>query len=62
MSSYKTISGVISDINVMIAESPLPNKVKYQLTNIVKDLEQLPEVVREHLVEKGDSIGLHHDD
>ena len=59
---YKTIGDVISDLNVMIAEAPLPNKERGQLADIVGKLEQLPEAVRTHLIEKGDSIALHHDD
>ena len=62
MGQYKTVSDVISDLNVMIAESPLPTKVVAQLADIVGKLEQLPEAVRTHLIEKGDSIALHHDD
>jgi len=56
------VSDVISDLNIMIVEAPLPNKEKCQLADIVAQLEQITETVREHIVEKGDSIGLHHDD
>ena len=62
MSGYKTISDVVSDLNVMITEAPLPNKIKCELADIVGELEQLPATVRTHLVDKGDSIALHHDD
>mgnify|MGYP004457550177 FL=1 len=62
MKQYKTVSDVISDLNIMIVEAPLPNKEKCQLADIVAQLEQITETVREHIVEKGDSIGLHHDD
>jgi hypothetical protein len=59
---YKTVSDVVSDLNVMIVEAPLPTKIKSQLANIVGELEQLPETLRDHLIDKGDSIALHHDD
>ena len=59
---YKTVNDVISDLNVMITESPLPTKVVSQLADIVGELEQLPETIKTHLVNKGDSIALHHDD
>ena len=59
---YKTVDDVISDLNAMIVEAPLPNKAKSQLADIVGNLEQIPKTVRTHLIEKGDSIGLHHDD
>ena len=59
---YKTIGDVISDLNAMIVEAPLPNKEKCQLEDVSAQLEQLPETVREHIVDKGDSIALHHDD
>ena len=62
MSTYKTISDVVGDLNVMIVEAPLPTKIKSELSDIVGELEQLPEAIRTHLVEKGDSIALHHDD
>ena len=62
MSNYKTVSDVISDLNVMITAAPLPNKTKCQLADIVGELEQLPETLRDHLIDKGDSIALHHDD
>jgi len=62
MSRYKTISEVVSDLNVMIVEAPLPTKTKSKLEDIVGELEQLPETIRTHLVEQGDSIALHHDD
>jgi len=53
MSSYKTIEDVVSDLNVMITEAPLPNKIKCELADIVGELEQLTETVRSHLTEKG---------
>ena len=59
---YKTIDDVISDLNVMITEAPLPNKEKCQLADIVGQLKQITEPVKEILTEKGDSIALHHDD
>jgi hypothetical protein len=59
---YKTVSDVVSDLNVMIVEAPLPTKIKSQLANIVGELEQLPETLRDHLIDKGDSVALHHDD
>jgi len=62
MKQYKTIDDVISDLNLMITEAPLPNKEKRQLADIVRQLEQVTETVREHIVDKGDSIALHHDD
>jgi hypothetical protein len=62
MSSYK-IADIIVELNAMIDEkSPLPNKFKTQLEQIIGQLEQIPETTREHLVEHGDSIALHHDD
>jgi hypothetical protein len=45
MKQYKTICDVISVINVMIAEAPLPNKEKRQLADIAARLEQLPEAI-----------------
>lgn len=62
MKQYKTIDDVISDLNLMIVEAPLPNKEKRQLEDVAVQLEQLSETVREHIVDKGDSIALHHDD
>jgi hypothetical protein len=59
---YKTVSDVISDLNVMVQEAPLPKKVKCQLADIVGELEEIPESTRQHIVEKGDCIALHHDD
>tara|TARA_Y100000310_G_C20623474_1_gene784580 strand:+ start:221 stop:418 length:198 start_codon:yes stop_codon:yes gene_type:complete len=59
---YKTIDDVISDLNVMITEAPLPHKEKCQLADIVGQLEQITKPHREILTEKGDSIALHHDD
>jgi hypothetical protein len=59
---YKTIDDVISDLNVMITEAPLPNKEKRQLADIVGQLEQITKPHREVLTKMGDSIALHHDD
>jgi len=59
---YKTIDDVISDLNVMITESPIPTKERCQLADIVGQLKQITEPVKEILTEKGDSIALHHDD
>ncbi len=62
MSSYKTISDVVSDLNVMVLEAPLPEKERAQLAEIAEQLLQIPETIKEHLVNKGDSVALHHDD
>ena len=62
MSSYKTIEDVISDLNVMITEAPIPTKERCQLADIVGQLKQITEPVKEILTTKGDSIALHHDD
>ena len=59
---YKTIDDVISDLNVMIVEAPIPTKERCQLADIVGQLKQITEPVREILTTKGDSIALHHDD
>ena len=59
---YKTVDDVISDLNAMIVEAPLPNKAKSQLAEIVYQLDQITEPVKEILTTKGDSIALHHDD
>ena len=62
MSSYEKLSDVVTDLNVMIKEAPLPKKVQGQLEEIVCQLNQITEPVREILMTKGDSIALHHDD
>ena len=36
---YKTVSDVISDLNVMITEAPIPNSVSCKLAFIVGELE-----------------------
>ena len=36
---YKTVSDVISDLNVMIVEAPIPNSVSCKLAYIVSELE-----------------------
>ena len=36
---YKTVSDVISDLNVMITEAPIPNSVSCKLAYIVSELE-----------------------
>tara|TARA_Y100000310_G_scaffold343876_1_gene453637 strand:+ start:2474 stop:2671 length:198 start_codon:yes stop_codon:yes gene_type:complete len=59
---YKSIDDVISDLNVMITEAPLPNKERCQLADIVGQLEGIPNSTRQHIAEKGDCIALHHDD
>jgi hypothetical protein len=59
---YKTIDDVISDLNVMIVEAPIPTKERCQLADIVGRLKQITEPVREILMTEGDSIALHHDD
>ena len=59
---YKTIDDVISDLNVMIIEAPLPKKERHQLAEIVYQLDQITEPVKEIFTTKGDSIALHHDD
>ena len=62
MSSYKTISDVVSDLNVMVLEAPLPEKERAQLADIAEQLLPIPETIKAHLVNKGDSVALHHDD
>jgi hypothetical protein len=37
---YKTVGDVISDLNVMIQEAPIPNKQRCQLADIVSELKQ----------------------
>ena len=37
---YVSIGDVISDLNVMIQEAPLPNEYRMQLANIVFDLKR----------------------
>ena len=37
---YKTVGDVISDLNVMIQEAPIPNKERCQLADIVSELKQ----------------------
>ena len=36
---YKTVSDVISDLNVMIVEAPITNDIRVQLADIVGELE-----------------------
>jgi len=36
---YKTVGDVISDLNVMIVEAPIPNSVSCKLAYIVSELE-----------------------
>ena len=38
---YVSIGDVISDLNVMIQEAPLPNEYRMQLANIVFDLKEI---------------------
>ena len=35
---YKTVGDVISDLNVMIVEAPVPNNIRMKLAEIVSDL------------------------
>ena len=62
MSSYTKVSDVVTELNTIIEVAPIPEKIRGQLVSVVEQLDQIPETVREHLVEKGDSIALHHDD
>jgi hypothetical protein len=39
---YKTVSDVISDLNVMITEAPIPPSVRRKLAYIVGELEAPP--------------------
>ena len=41
MSNYIAIRDIISDLNVMIVEAPIPNDVRYKLANIVADLKDI---------------------
>ena len=36
---YKTVSDVVSDLNVMIVEAPITNAIRVQLAEIVAALE-----------------------
>jgi hypothetical protein len=36
---YKTVSDVISDLNVMIVEAPITNDIRVRLADIVGELE-----------------------
>jgi hypothetical protein len=38
---YKTVGDVISDLNVMIQEAPIPNKERCQLADIVGELKEI---------------------
>ena len=38
---YKKVGDVISDLNVMIQEAPIPNKQRCQLAEIVYDLKHI---------------------
>ena len=38
---YKKVGDVISDLNVMLQEAPIPSKQKYQLAEIVSDLKHI---------------------
>ena len=38
---YKKVGDVISDLNVMIQEAPIPNKQRGQLAEIVYDLKHI---------------------
>ena len=35
------IRDIISDLNVMIVEAPIPNDLRYKLANIVADLKDI---------------------
>ena len=59
---YKKVSDVVTDINIMVQEAPLPNKVKRQLADIAYNLNRLTDEVKDHLENSGDCIGLHHDE
>ncbi len=41
MSDYKTVGDVISDLNVMITEAPIPNDISMSLAEIVYDLKHI---------------------
>jgi len=36
---YRTVEDVISDLNVMIVEAPIPNRIAMILANVVGELE-----------------------
>ena len=38
---YKTVGDVISDLNVMITEAPIPNDIDMKLAEIVSDLKHI---------------------
>ena len=38
---YKKVGDIISDLNVMIQEDPIPNKQRCQLAEIVSDLKHI---------------------
>ena len=38
---YKKVGAIISDLNVMIQEAPIPNKQRCQLAEIVSDLKHV---------------------
>ena len=62
MSDYTKVSDVVRELNAIVKVAPIPEKIRDQLVSVVEQLDQIPETIREHLVEKGDSIALHHDD
>ena len=37
---YKTVQDVISDLNIMIVEAPIPNHIAMILANVVGELEK----------------------
>jgi len=62
MSNYTKVGDVVTELNMIIEVAPIPEKIRGQLVSVVEQLGEIPETIREHLVEKGDSIALHHDD
>ena len=38
---YKTVGDVISDLNVIITEAPIPNDIDMKLAEIVSDLKHI---------------------
>ena len=61
MSSYKTVSDVVSDLNVMITEAPVSGKVRRALADVVGELGK-PETIIVNGVAMVDCSALHHDD
>jgi hypothetical protein len=59
---YSAISVVLEDLGAMVKQSPLPNHLKGQISNIVYELDVMPQSVRDKLEKTGGgSSALHQD-